>query len=248
MPLDYERLIASTYDAQYADIRDDSGDREFYAALAAERGGPVLELGCGTGRVLLPIARTGLPCVGVDPSPAMLEVLRAKDPPANLTLVQGYMEALDLDRRDFALATAPFRAFMHLLTVDAQLAALTRIRDHLRGDGWLALDVFDPDLARMAVDDAETPQPPFELDGQTITRTYAVRRDRVTQTMDVRFRFITAAGDELGVEAVQMRWIYRYELEHLLWRAGFEPLRWLADYRGRAYDGSGDIIVVARRR
>jgi hypothetical protein len=81
----------------------------------------------------------------------MLEALRAKDPPANLTLVQARMEALDLARRDFALATAPFRAFMHLLTVDAQLAALTRIRDHLCADGWLALDVFDPDLARMAV-------------------------------------------------------------------------------------------------
>jgi hypothetical protein len=74
----------------------------------------------------------------------MLEALRAKDPPANLTLVQARMEALDLARRDFALATAPFRAFMHLLTVDAQLAALTRIRDHLCADGWLALDVFDP--------------------------------------------------------------------------------------------------------
>ncbi len=247
--MNYARALASTYAALYAGLRDGSGDREHYAALAAERGGPIVELGCGTGRVLLPIARAGLPCVGVDPSTAMLDVLRAKDPPPNLDLVVGAMETLDLPRRDFALAFAAFRAFQHLLTVDAQLEALARINDHLAEGGWLALDVFEPNLARMATDEPETAEAPFEFDGRRITRTFAVRRDRATQTMDLTLRYLdTESGDELGREVLGLRWIYRYELEHLLWRAGFTPIRWSSGYDGRPYDGSGDIVVVARRR
>ncbi len=76
----YGELIAQTYDALYARLRDPVGDVAFYRELAVETGGPVLELGCGTGRTLLPIARTGIQCVGLDASRAMLRVLRAKAP------------------------------------------------------------------------------------------------------------------------------------------------------------------------
>src|SRR5690606_27677430 len=100
-----------------------------------------------------------------------------------------------------------------------------------------------------AVDDPETPQEPFEVDGRRIVRSYAARRDRATQTMAVTFRFVDAeSGEELGREEIGVRWIYRFELEHLLWRAGFEPIRWSSGYDGRPYDGRGDIVVVARRR
>ncbi|MEZ4453261.1 MAG: class I SAM-dependent methyltransferase [Nannocystaceae bacterium] len=247
--MDYEHLLARTYDAHYALIRDPIGDREHYAAIAAERGGPILEIGCGTGRVLLPIARSGLECVGVDPSSAMLAELRAKDPPPSLALHQGHLQTLDLPRRGFSLAIAAFRVLQHLVTVDDQLEALTRLRDHLRDDGWLALDVFEPNLERMARDDPDTPEEPFEFEGRSIIRNFAVRRDRTTQTMAIAFRYVDAAtGAEIGREHLALRWIYRYELEHLLWRAGFEPLRWSSGYDGRPYDGKGDIVVVARRR
>lgn len=247
--MDYERLMADTYDAQYAVIRDPSGDAAFYAGLAAQSGGPVLELGCGTGRVLLPIARTGLACVGVDPSAQMLRVLRAKQPPANLTLVQATMQTLDLPERGFALAYMAFRAFQHLLTVDDQLEALTRIREHLRPDGLLALDVFEPILARLAIrEEPEQVQPAFEHEGRMVQRRVNIRRDHVQQINDVVFRYVEVeSGRELGVEPITMRWIYRYELEHLLVRAGFEPLRWSSGYDGGPYVASGDIVVVARR-
>ena len=62
----YDRLIAEHYDGTYDELRTPSGDAAFYARLAARTGGPVLELGCGTGRVLLPIAATGVECVGLD--------------------------------------------------------------------------------------------------------------------------------------------------------------------------------------
>jgi ubiquinone/menaquinone biosynthesis C-methylase UbiE len=87
----YARLVARHYDAINAELRGGSQDAAFYLSLARESGGPVLELGCGTGRVLLPIAREGIPCVGIDASRDMLDVLRAKQPPPNLELVQATM-------------------------------------------------------------------------------------------------------------------------------------------------------------
>src|SRR3984885_10584341 len=99
----YDRTLALAYDPEYSVIRDPSGDRAFYADLARETGGPVLELGCGTGRVLLPIAEAGIACVGLDRSPSMLDVLRDKHPPPNLEVVEGSMTSFDLGAGRFQL-------------------------------------------------------------------------------------------------------------------------------------------------
>src|SRR5512141_2117305 len=77
-------------------FRSPSGDVAFYGSLARESGGPVLELGCGTGRGRLPIVREGIAGTGLDSSEAMLEEFRRKDPPENLRLVAGGMESFDL--------------------------------------------------------------------------------------------------------------------------------------------------------
>lgn len=246
--MDYERLMARTYDPIYAQVRTPSGDRDFYVRQAVAAGGPVVELGCGTGRILLGVAAHGVEITGVDPSEAMLDVLRSKSPPANVTLVRGRMEELELAHHGFALAMVPFRAFMHLLTVQAQLAALARIRDHLRPGGQLVLDVFDPNPARMGLaHEPEQHDQWFELDGRRLERRFEIVRDRATQVMQVVFRYYDDTGTALGEEPIGMRWTWRYELEHLLVRSGFEPITWSSGYDGRPYDGSGDIVVVARR-
>jgi ubiquinone/menaquinone biosynthesis C-methylase UbiE len=136
---EYERILARTYDPVYGIVRDPSGDVAFYVEQAKDSGGPVLELGCGTGRVLIPTARLGLSCVGLDASAEMLAVLREKNPPENLELVNGRMEAFDLGERRFRLVTAPFRATQHLLDVDAQLSALENVRRHLAPGGAFVL-------------------------------------------------------------------------------------------------------------
>src|SRR5215471_19155252 len=103
MPPDdvYPPVLANNYDELYAVLRDPSGDAEFYRRLAHATGGPVLELGCGTGRILLPIARDGIPSVGLDASPTMLDILRAKARPSNLEVVSGRMEQFDFGDRRF---------------------------------------------------------------------------------------------------------------------------------------------------
>jgi SAM-dependent methyltransferase len=247
MPDEYEGLLALHYDALYAVMRDPSGDAAFYRALAQELGGPVLELGCGTGRVLLPIAALGIPCVGVDASPAMLAALRAKNPPSNVELVEARMETFDLGARRFRLITCPFRAFQHLLTVDGQLAALANVRRHLASGGTFALDVFDPKLAWLtAPGDAERVDATFTIGGVQTRRLARSRADLPTQTLEVTFRFDPPPANIGGNTTVRLRWFYRYEIEHLLARAGFTDITIYGGYDRRPWRPEGDTVIVAR--
>jgi SAM-dependent methyltransferase len=243
----YERLMARNYDAVYVIARDPAGDVGFYRTLAHEVGGPVLELGCGTGRILLPIARDGIDCVGLDSSPAMLEELRAKAPPANLSLVEGRMEQFDLGGQRFALITCPFRAFSHLLEVEAQLAALACIRRHLAPHGVFALDVFDPDPALLArSEDPEHLSITYDEGGQRMERWDTVRRDRSRQLLEVDFRYTGGPPDLIGTTRIQLRWFHRFELEHLLARAGFTGLQFFGTFDRQPWKPGGETIVLAR--
>src|SRR5690242_7896300 len=242
---EYEGPLAHSYDALYGVMRDPSGDAAFYRALAQELGGPVLELGCGTGRVLLPIAALGIACAGVDASPAMLAALRAKNPPANLELHQGRMESFDVGAGRFRLVTCPFRAFQHLLDVPSQLAALANVRRHLAPGGAFAFDVFDPKLALLtAPDDTERLEATFTIDGVETRRFGRARFEQAAQILEVTFRF--EPEQRHGNTTVRLRWFYRYELEHLLARAGFTDLTVYGGFDRRPWRPEGETIVVAR--
>lgn len=244
---DYEALMAASYDGIYAKLRDPVGDRAFYLDLARASGGPVLELGCGTGRTLLPIAEEGIVCVGLDSSAAMLDVLQRKNPPANLSLVRGSMESFSLGEGRFALITAPFRAFGHLLDVEAQLATLAQVRRHLKPDGVFALDLFDPRLDMIAaVESPEFEDAAVEHDGVHWRRWARVRRDHTRQVLHVTFR-IEGSDGRRGSTELSLRWFYRFELEHLLHRAGFSQLEFFGDFRGARWKAGGETVIVARR-
>jgi|SRR5882724_7281816 len=243
----YHRLLARTYDSVYSVIRDPSGDVAFYVAQATEAGGPVLELGCGTGRILIPTARAGIECVGLDASAEMLALLREKNPPKNLQLVTGQISDFDLGVGRFRLITAPFRVLQHVLDVDAQLAALTNVRRHLAPGGAFVCDVFDPKLeimAQLVVPEGEGSA--FMHEGHSMRRYDSVRRDLSTQVQSVTFRFEGGPEELQGSTEIKMRWYYRYELEHLLQRAGFGELTFYRDFSKTPWTSGGEIIVVAR--
>ncbi len=243
----YARLIARHYDPINAVLRGSSQDAAFYLALARESGGPVLELGCGTGRILLPIAQAGIACVGLDASRDMLDVLRAKNPPPNLELIHASMEAFELGARRFPLITIPFRAFSHLLDVPAQLAALANVRRQLAPGGRLALDVFDPRLDRIAI--AEEPEA-LAASANTprgrVQRFDRVSRDIARQVLTLRVRFAAEAPEDCGEGELQLRWFHRFELEHLLARAGFAIDALYGGFDRRPWAPGGETIVVAR--
>src|SRR5688572_27712712 len=125
-----------------------AGDVEFYLDCAQRYGGPILELGVGTGRILVPLAEAGYDVVGLDLSPAMLEIAAAKlrerpEAAERVRLLEGDMTNFDLGQR-FALVLIPARSFQHVTTPEGQRATLRCIRRHLVMGGHLILDLFDP--------------------------------------------------------------------------------------------------------
>ena len=245
---------ARFYDAAYAAMPSLGPDARFYEKLAAEIGGPVLEVGCGTGRVLLPIATRGFECAGVDASPAMLGEFRRKPGAGTIALSCARMQSFDLGDRRFRLIYSAFRAFQHLETVDDQLACLARVRAHLAPGGVFAFDVFNPRLERIALDDEPEAQDlVFVLDGRAMRRFTRIARDRATQLMQVTMRYVADASADSRQPAEEtrvtfsMRWFWRYELEHLLPRAGFTQVEMFGDFdRSPIRRDSPAFLVVAR--
>jgi SAM-dependent methyltransferase len=237
-------------------------DVEFYVDLAREAPTPVLELACGTGRVLLPSARAGARMVGLDLSGAMLDVCRAAlahEPPevrARVALHHGDMRRFDLGRT-FALITIPFRGFQHLLTVDDQQQALARVRRHLAPGGRLVFDLFNPSLPFLADERwlrEPLTEPAVQLpDGRTLVRSYRVAsRDYHTQIQSVELVHELTGPDgrvERRPGRFLVRYIFRYEAEHLLVREGFIVDALYGGFDRSPYGVSypGELIFVARR-
>ena len=139
---------AVLYDWEYRRRRDDV---RFYRTLADERGGPILDLGCGTGRLLLPLVRAGHTVVGLDRAPAMLS--RAAARVARLTprlrrralLLRGDLRRLPIAGPRFELAVAAFHTVQHLATDRELRAFFAEVARALRPGGWFAFDTFAPD-------------------------------------------------------------------------------------------------------
>ncbi len=235
-------------------------DVAYFVEAAVESGGPVLEIGCGTGRVLIPTARAGIEIVGLDLSPHMLEVCRTQlqsepaEVQSRVQLVQADMRDFELPQR-FALATTPFRPFQHLMTVDDQLRCLACIRRHLVEGGKLILDIFNPSLEAMVSDDLGQEvgqEPEFTTpDGRRVLRRHkTVSRDRFNQINHVELIYYVTHPDgreERLVHAFPMRHLFRFEAEHLLVRSGFRVEHVYAGYDKSPYGSQypGELIFVA---
>ena len=157
-PTDPYDRIAPWYDVEHADVTEDVA---MYAGFIAATGGPVLELGCGSGRVLVPLAEEGYAITGIDRSAVMLARCRSAVAEAEVangvTLRQGDMTDFDLAEKRFRFAFVALGSFQHLATLAARRAALTRLRTHVIPGATLALDLAQGDLRRV-VAAAETGQ------------------------------------------------------------------------------------------
>ena len=248
-------LAVEHYDAHTGELAGTPvhGDVAFYLKEARRSRGPVLELACGTGRVAVPIARAGIEVVGLDLSPHMLRMARAKARGLPLTVRRGDMTRFDLGRR-FPLALIPFRAFQHLLTVERQRSCLRSVRRHLRRGGRLIVDLFDPRLDLCLPGDvaAQSRKVIALANGHEVQAVVTERRnDPLTQTFrelwtwterDRRGRVVARTRDVL-----RLRWTYREEMRHLLELEGFEPLRCYGDFRRGPARYGAEQVWVARK-
>ncbi|MBZ5543809.1 MAG: class I SAM-dependent methyltransferase [Acidobacteriia bacterium] len=253
-------VVAEFYD--YVVPYRERRDVDFFVELARQSGGPVLEIGSGTGRVLIPTARAGVEIVGLDSSASMMEVCRAKlahepqEVQTKVQLVEGDMRQFDLGR-EFRLVTVPFRPFQHLISVEDQMASLATIRRHLLAGDSLVLDLFNPSLPHLADDrflEDLNREPPFTMpDGRRVLRRHHILgRDffRQTQEVELIYRVTYPDGhEERFVHRFVMRYLFRYEAEHLLARSGFEVEQVYADYDKSPYGSKypGELILVAKK-
>jgi SAM-dependent methyltransferase len=255
-------LYPELYDVVYEEYLDDIA---FYVEEAERAHGPCLELGCGTGRILIPAATAGAEVTGIDASPPMIARLRRKVA-ALPDEVQGRIRVLDGDMRTFelperfALIYAPFRAFLHLMTVQDQITTLENIRRHLLPDGRLVLNFFDPSLQAIV---ANTNEPSGALHrtghefvdpktGNLLIEWATVHYRHLRQEID--HYFIYDELDRRGrvvnrlYRAIRMRYIFRYEFEHLLARCGFSVEALYGSFdRWPVVQEGGELIWIARR-
>jgi SAM-dependent methyltransferase len=238
---------AALYDWEYRRRRDDV---RFYRTLADERGGPILDLGCGTGRLAIPLCRDGHVVVGLDRAAPMLAraaarrarlAARARE---RLLLVRGDLGHLPLAARArFALAVAAFHTVQHLAT-DGQLVRFFRdVRAALAPGGWLVFDVFAPEarfLARAAGRRWERTLFRHPVTRKRLVYTISQRLMRAGRTRSLAMTFhyqpVDARGRARGTER-HARLVHRLispdETERLLARAGLALIAAWGGFDGR---------------
>ena len=226
--------IARLYDPWSRSVIEDIS---FYVEEALASGGPIVELGVGTGRIAIPIAAAGVHVIGVDASEEMLAVC------ADEARRAGVHRLLDLRRGDLRrppvdervdLVTCPFRAFLHLSTDEDRLQALQSARTLLRPGGRLVFDVFKP-----SQDDID------ETDGRWIEREPGIDEradwDMIEQTLTLAVR------GPSGESTMKLWWLEPERWNALLAEAGFTVDACYGWFDRRPYDGGEDSVWIARR-
>jgi SAM-dependent methyltransferase len=258
---DYEQAYAALYEYRATGLE---GDVQFYVEEAQRAGSPVLELGCGTGRILIPVAQAGLAITGLDLSVPMLDIARRKvaaldsAPRSRIELVEGDMRRFSLGRR-FQLAMIPYRAFLHLLTPEDERQALECIREHLADDGRLIFNIFDPRLETIAAHSG-----PFgsalkkvsEFVHPETGRRFVVwdTRQYDTERQVISQYFIHEELDDEGrvvsktYAPLTLRYVFRYEMQYLLELCGYTIEALYGDFRHGPFHYGGEQIWVARRK
>jgi SAM-dependent methyltransferase len=250
-------------DAQLAGLYDVfafEGDLPMYLQLAQAQGRRVLEVACGSGRVLVPLVRAGFDVVGIDVSAHMLALARAKvaaEPtaPGQARFIQGDMRDFHLETTDFDLAISAVKSLAYLTERDDQLRCLRSVAAHLRPGGALAIDFMHPrpDWVAAAVgsirDDLlqRVPDRGFTLSRvESVVSTDLSRQVRVIRSA---YEVIDDTGAVVTKRFVEWpyRWTYRFEAEHLLERAGFVIEGLYGGYQGEPFTSSSAAMVFFAR-
>jgi ubiquinone/menaquinone biosynthesis C-methylase UbiE len=248
--------VSQFYDLEYAGFED---DLPLYLELAGRTGSPVLDVGVGTGRVALALARAGFRVTGIDDSLAMLACARAKL--AADTTFGRQIECAQVPLADFdgggryRLAIVALNAFRHLMTTEDQLAALHSLRRALSPNGLCVIDIDNPDPANLIPNDGTLALHWEKTDpasGCFVQKWLTCRTERSTQIQ--HYTLIYDAIEPDGIlrrtrVAMPLRYTFRYEAQLLLERAGFTLTELYGTYERQPYeDGSERMILVATAR
>lgn len=260
MPITSDSYLVSAkyYDGAYGAM--DLPDARFYVELAREKGGPLLEIGCGTGRILLATARAGIEIHGLDKSQPMLDVLQQHIDDDNaeiqkrITLHAGDMRNFRLNST-FPVVTIPFRPMQHMFTVADQVSALQAAAAHIARDGILAFDVFYPKFDRLPQRIGEEQlevEWTLASDPHTIIRRFYRKDalDKINQLLSLTFIFRTYRDGELireESEALIMSYYTYPHLRALFSLAELEPVAEYGSFAKTPLDNSSDEMIFLLR-
>ena len=251
--------LGALYDGEYDSKVDDLA---FYQELAG-RGGPVLELGCGSGRILAAVARPALaPVVGLDLSAVLLARARrrlARDPVVAgmlrgraVRLVRGDMRRFDEPAPGgYRLVILAFNAFLHLLESCDQAACLACAARHLAPGGRLVLDVFNPEIKDRLSGVSLMADFTHPETGERVLRFSSALVDLAEQRLRYTSLFdVVGRGGQVrrAVHCFELRYAYRFELERLLEAAGLEVEAVHGGYGGESFTGQEDSMIVLASR
>lgn len=254
MGTEYDNF-ARFYDLEYRNVTDDLA---FYRQFAEHCQSPVLELGCGTGRIMRHLAQAGIRVTGVDSSEPMLAIARQSlgddtQPARRVHLIEADMRSFQVRTR-FRLAICAINTFMHLMTTEDQAACLATVHRHLVANGLLIIDIFNPDVALLLEGGGRLMLERLLVDttaASVVTKMASAWVDRAGQVNHVTYLY-----DELAekgelrrtIATISQRYLYRYEMEHLLHNNGFRVENIYGNYQLDAFGpDSMKMIFVARR-
>lgn len=245
--IDHELRVGSS--AHYEDAayyahnyRDRTEDVAYYVERAVQSGGPVLEYGCGEGRIALPIARRGVAVTGVDQSAPMLAALKKKLAGEDVRVRRGDMRAVKL-RRKFPLVLCTFNTFLHLYTRDDVERFLARVREHLAPRGSFVFDVSMPAPTDLAREPSRAYKlKPVRVDG--VKHGYQERfdYDPIRQVLFVAMEFLPPSGEPF-VTPLAHRQFFPQELEALLHYNGLRIDKLEGGFRGEPADRHTDSLI-----
>ena len=203
-------------------------DKKFYVNEAKKARGKVLEVGCGSGRIYLPLLAAGVDAYGIDISPKMLAVLKNKARQDGLTPHVALADMRTFKHKEkFSLILVPFRAFLHMLTTRDQLSTLKNLRAHLAPGGKLMLNFFFPSPAFIASKYGKGKRNKEFFDRKTgisvTNESYFI--DEPNQTVQCIFR-VSRHGRQIAIQKFRITLLYKKEFELLLRLAGFS--KWQA--------------------
>ena len=246
MAEEYPEYFARFYDLIYHHLRD-GDDSRFYFEKIMNTSGSVLEAGSGTGRLLTEALENGADIYGIDVSPAMLDILRAKLSPENQKRIS-LQNIVDfrLDKK-FDLIIAPFRVLMHLTEKEDQMKALDNVYDHLNNNGLFIFDVFVPALKPLisGLENVTDFEGEFEP-GNSVRRVVSTKPDLINQIINITFRLEWNEGGTNFTREWEtpLRYIFRFELEHLIERSKFRTYTIEGDFAGSALSNDSKEFVV----
>jgi SAM-dependent methyltransferase len=247
--------IAAYYDLEHRSFTDDI---DLYLQFIEAAGDPVLELGCGTGRIVRAIAAAGFNVTGVDSSARMLafarDALATDNIEEEITLVEGDFGRHDLvDAESFGVAIVALDSLLHAQTQSDQLRVLRAAWTALDPRGQLVVDIVNPAPARLlAMDGDLTFSGTWCMeDGARLDKLVAQHADPATQLIEneIWYEVTTAAGATKRTRtAFVQRWISAAELILMLQLAGFQDWRVYGSYELDELDAHSDRIIVAAEK